>query len=145
MARVRILVADDHQKVRQAIRRLLSVRTEWDVIAEAGNGAEALQMAIELQPDLVIIDAAMPTLNGLAATREIARASPGTRIVMLTIHDDEEYVIEAFEAGANGYVIKDAADRDLVPAADRVLAGGRFVSSGADVPLPARYIPPDSA
>jgi two-component system response regulator NreC len=134
-------VADDYGRVRQAIRDLLSVRDCWEVVAEAGDGRHAVQFAIEMKPDLAIIDAAMPTMNGIEATRQIARASPATRIVVLTLHDEEEYVIEAFEAGAHAYVLKDAADSDLLRAADAVLAGHRFVSGGVDFTLPARYLP----
>jgi two-component system response regulator NreC len=134
-------VADDYGRVRQAIRDLLSGRDGWEVVAEAEDGQQAVQLATEMKPDLVIIDAAMPTMNGIEATRQIARASPATRIVVLTLYDEEEYVIEAFEAGAHAYVLKDAADSDLLRAADTVLAGYRFVSSGADFTLPARYVP----
>ena len=138
--RVRVLVADDYGRVRQAIRELLSVRDQWEVVAEAIDGQQAVQLATELQPDLLIIDASMPTVNGIEATRQIAKASPATRIVVLTLHDDEEYVIEAFEAGAHAYVLKDAAE-DLVRAADAALAGERFVSPGVDFELPACYVP----
>jgi DNA-binding NarL/FixJ family response regulator len=140
---VRILVADDHRRVRQAIRCLLSVNHDWQVVAEADDGAEAVRVASDIKPDLAILDAAMTPVNGIEAARQIAQASPETRIVVLTIYDDEKYVIDAFEAGAHAYVLKDVADSDLVQAAEAVLSGRRFVSSGADVQLPARYIPPE--
>jgi DNA-binding NarL/FixJ family response regulator len=141
MKPLRILVADDHRLVRQAIRGLLGERTEWEVVAEAGDGQQAIDCATALQPDVVIIDAAMPGLNGIEAAREIARVSPAARIVMLTIYDDEEYAVEAFAAGAAGYVLKGAADDDLVRAVDTVMHGRRFVSSGVDFEMPARYVP----
>ena len=142
MGDLRIVVADDHRLVRQAIRGLLGERPEWEVVAEAGDGVQAIACATALQPDVVIIDAAMPGMSGIEATRQIARISPATRILVLTIYDDEEYAVEAFAAGAAGYVRKGAADDDLVRAVDTVMHGRRFVSSGVDFEMPARYVPP---
>jgi DNA-binding NarL/FixJ family response regulator len=138
---VRILIADDFPAVREAIRRLLGTEPGWEVIAEAADGREAVQLAIDHEPDLAILDAAMPALSGIDATKEIVRAVPATRILLLTIYDDEPYVIEALEAGAHGYVLKEAADCELVRAAAEVLSGGRFVSRVIAFDMPPRYVP----
>jgi DNA-binding NarL/FixJ family response regulator len=144
MQPVRILIADDFPAVRHAIRRLLAAEPGWEIVAEASDGREAVQLAIDHRPDLAIIDAAMPALNGIEATREIARHLPGTRILLLTVYDDEAYVIEALEAGADGYVLKVAADVELVRAADAVIRGQRFVSPVLAFVPPARYVPPSN-
>ena len=139
MKPVRILVADDYPLVRQAIRRMLGHRADWEVVAEAEDGAEAVRLAVEHQPDLAVIDVAMRTLNGIEAARQIARAVPGTRIVMLTINDDEPYVADALDAGADGYVLKEAADVELVRAIDEVASGGRYLSPALSFTEPVKY------
>ena len=140
MRAVRILVADDYQLVRQAIRRLLGGEPGWDVVAEAADGREAVRLAIEHRPDLAVIDAAMPGLNGIEAARQITRAAAATKILVLSVYDDERYVIEALEAGADGYVLKEAADLELVHAVDEVLNGRRFVSPALHFVPPPRYV-----
>lgn len=142
MRAVRILVADDYQLVRQAIRRLLGGEPGWDVVAEAADGREAVRLAIEHRPDLAVIDAAMPTLTGIEAARQITQAAAGTKILVLSVYDDERYVIEALEAGADGYVLKEAADVELVHAVDEVVNGRRFVSPALHFVPPPRYVAP---
>ena len=144
MELLRILVADDYPAVRRAIRRLLSAVPNWKVVAEADNGLDAVRLSIEHAPDLVILDAAMPGLNGIEATRQIVEAAPGTRVLMLSVYDDDPYVIEALEAGANGYVLKEAADLELVQAAGDVMRGRRFVSPELMFVAPAKYVPLDN-
>ena len=114
MARVRILLADDHTVVRQGLRKLLEERSDWEVIAEAGDGREAVRLAEQHKPDVAILDVAMPLLNGIEATRQIARRVPTTRVLVLSMHADEAYVTQILQAGATGYLLKDSADVDLL-------------------------------
>ena len=128
MARLRILLADDHTVVRQGLRKVLEERADWEVVAEAGDGREAVRKAEELKPDVAIIDVAMPLLNGIETTRQIARKSSATRILVLSMHSDEAYVNQILKAGATGYLLKDSADVDLLQAVDAVSKGKSFFS-----------------
>lgn len=112
----RILLADDHALVRRGVRLILDSEPDLTVVAEAGDGAEAIALARAEQPDLAILDIAMPRLTGLQAARELSRTMPGLRILILTMYDNEQFFFEALRAGANGYVLKSVADRDLVEA-----------------------------
>jgi DNA-binding NarL/FixJ family response regulator len=125
---LRILLADDHTLVRQGLRKLLEERVEWEVVAEAGDGREAVRQAEQHTPDVAILDVAMPLLNGIEATRQIIRKSPGTRVLVLTMHADEAYVIQILQAGAIGYLLKDSADVDLIQAVVAVAQGKSFFS-----------------
>ena len=128
MARVRILLADDHTLVRQGLRKLLEERPDWEVIAEAGDGREAVRLAEQHKPDVAILDVAMPLLNGIEATRQITRRTPGTRVLVLSMHADEAYVTQILQAGATGYLLKDSADVDLVKAVGEAARGKSFFS-----------------
>ena len=128
MARLRILLADDHTVVRQGLRRVLEDRPDWEVVAEAGDGREAVRQAEEVRPDVAIIDVAMPLLNGIETTRQIARKAPATRILVLSMHSDEAYVNQILKAGATGYLLKDSADVDLLQAVEAVSKGKSFFS-----------------
>lgn len=128
MARLRILLADDHTVVRQGLRKILEDRADWEVVGEAGDGREAVRLAEELTPDVGIIDIAMPLLDGIEATRQIVKRSPNTRILVLTMHADEAYVHQILQAGATGYLLKDSADVDLVQAVTAVSKGKSFFS-----------------
>lgn len=130
MARVRILLADDHTVVRQGLRKLLEERADWEVIAEAGDGREAVQLAEHHRPDVAILDVAMPLLNGIEATRQITKRVPGTRVLVLSMHADEAYVTQILQAGATGYLLKDSADVDLWKAVGEVAQGRSFFSPG---------------
>ena len=138
MAALRILLADDHTVVRQGLRRVLEARPEWQVVAEAGDGREAVRLAEETQPDVAILDVAMPLLNGIEAVRQIARKVPATRTLVLSMHADEAYVTQMLRAGAAGYLLKDSADVDLLQAVEAVSAGKSFFS-----PAIARVISDD--
>ncbi|OFW15487.1 MAG: DNA-binding response regulator [Acidobacteria bacterium RIFCSPLOWO2_12_FULL_67_14] len=130
MNSVRILLADDHTVVRQGLRKILEESPDWEVVAEAGDGREAVRQAEELKPDVAIIDIAMPLLNGIEATRQIVKRSPSTRVLVLTMHSDEAYVNQILQAGATGYLLKDSADVDLIQAVTAVSKGESFFSPG---------------
>lgn len=118
MKNLRILVADDHELLRRGVRALLETHAGWEVCDEAVDGREAVEKAIRLRPDLVILDIWMPGLNGLEAARRIRKEAPGSEILILTMHDSEQVVQEVLAAGARGYVLKSDASRDLVAAVE---------------------------
>jgi len=128
MAHLRILLADDHTVVRQGLRKVLEERPEWEVVAEAGDGREAVRQAEELKPDVAIVDIGMPLLNGIEATRQIVKRSPSTRVLVLTMYSEEAYVHQVLKAGATGYLLKDSADVDLIRAVSVVSRGEPFFS-----------------
>jgi len=128
--KIRILLADDHAMVRQGFRMILAAQPDMEIVGEAGNGREAVALAGELQPDVVVMDVAMPELNGIEATRRITAESPRTRVLALSMYKDSVYVREILRAGARGFLLKDAIDRDLL-AAVRCVAGGEGYLSPA--------------
>ena len=127
---IRVLIADDHGIVRSGLRMLLDRQADIDVVGEAEDGVEALEVVQSEQPDVAVLDVSMPRMTGLQAAREIGAYSPDTRILLLSMHDDERYFFEGLEAGAAGYVLKRAADTDLIDAV-RTVADGRTFLSGA--------------
>ncbi|MFD5828177.1 response regulator [Lentzea sp. NPDC060358] len=137
---VRILLADDHALVRRGVRLILDNEPDLEVVAEAGDGAEAISKARADQPDLAILDIAMPRLTGLQAARELSRIQPDLRILMLTMYDNEQYFFEALKAGASGYVLKSVADRDLVEACRSAMRGEPFLYPGAVSSLIRNYL-----
>lgn len=118
MGAFRILVADDHEVVRKGLVALLQAQPEWQVCGEAGDGREAVDKALELKPDVMILDIGMPTLNGLEATRQILKTNPHARVLILTLHDSDQVVREVLNAGARGFLLKSDAARDLVAAVE---------------------------
>ena len=128
MERVRILLADDHTIVRHGLRKVLEERSEWEVVAEAADGREAVRLAEQFRPDVAILDVAMPLLNGIEATRQIKRRLPDTRVLVLSMHADEAYVTQILQAGATGYLLKDSADVDLLQAVEEAANGRSFFS-----------------
>jgi len=127
----RILLADDHTVVRRGLRLVLEAEPDLEVVAEAADGAEAVQRAGSGDVDLAVLDVAMPRMTGLQATREIRRLAPEVRVLILSMHDNEQYLYEALRAGASGYVLKTVADRDLVEACRATVRGDPFLYPGA--------------
>jgi DNA-binding NarL/FixJ family response regulator len=129
LSSIRVLIADDNEGWRRQIRSLLQPRPEWQVIAEAVDGSEAVQKAEELKPDVILLDLGLPKLNGIEAARKIRQRSPSSKIVFLSQNNDFDVVRAALGTGAQGYVCKTDAGRALLPAADAALRGRQFVSS----------------
>jgi DNA-binding NarL/FixJ family response regulator len=129
MPALRILIADDHYVVRHGLRSLLESRPEWEVCGEACNGREAIELSMQLKPEVVIIDIAMPGMTGLEATRHILKANPKTQVVVLTMHESEELLREVLDAGARGYVLKTDKGRELISAIEAVRNNNAFFTS----------------
>lgn len=127
MNKIRILLVDDHTMFRAGLRVLLSLYADFDIVGEAGDGQEALDAVRELAPDVVLMDIAMPGLGGLVATRRIHEEHPKTKVILLTQHENREYVAPALKAGASGYVLKRAADEELVRAVRAVFQGQTYL------------------
>jgi DNA-binding NarL/FixJ family response regulator len=137
---MRVLIADDHGIVRAGIRLLLELQPELEVVAEANDGVEALELAQALQPDLCILDVAMPRMTGLQAAREIRAHVPAANVLILSMHDDERYLFEALRAGASGYVLKREADQDLVAAIRAIQRGEPFLTNAAERSLVRQWM-----
>jgi DNA-binding NarL/FixJ family response regulator len=127
----RVLLADDHRLVRQGLRMLIDAEPDLEVVAEAGDGVEAVRAAREQEVDLAILDVSMPRMTGINAAREILAVRPDVRVVMLSMHDSAEYLFEALRAGASGYVLKSGADRDLIEAARAAMRDEPFLYPSA--------------
>ncbi len=128
MATIRILIVDDHTLFRQGIRKVLDAEADIEVVGEASEGAQALALVAELAPNVVLMDVAMPGMDGLEATRRIIESAPNARIVVLTAFDEDEYVLGALRAGARGYLLKDTDWRELAAAIRTIHRGGAILS-----------------
>jgi two-component system, NarL family, response regulator NreC len=128
LPKLRLLLGDDHTLVRHGLRKILEEQRDWEVVSEVGDGREAVREAVAHKPDVAIVDVAMPLLNGIDATQQIVRRVPQTRVLMLSMHADEAYVMRALQAGAIGYMVKDAAGKELLTAVEAVSAGRRYFS-----------------
>ena len=128
MSRIRVLLADDHRMIRAGLRLVLEQQPDVAVVGEADDGRQAVSLAAELTPDVVVMDVGMPNLNGIEAAAQVKQARPETSVVMLSMHSDEGYILRALRAGATGYILKDSAEADLVSAVRAVSEGKSFFS-----------------
>ena len=128
MDKKRIVIAEDHTILRAGLKALLESNSNFEVVGEADNGRDAIRRVAELKPDLIIMDLSMPGLSGIDAVKDIRDRYPEVKALVLTVHSEEEYVLSSLEAGANGYVLKDATQNELIAAAERVLNGKTYLS-----------------
>lgn len=135
----RVLIVDDHPLIRQGMRSLLE-KQGFTIVGEAADGREATQLARELDPDVAVLDLAMPLLNGLDAAREITRTSRRTKTILVTVHTADQYVLEALQAGVRGYVLKSQATAELVQAIQEVMRAGRYLSPGISEAVVQAYL-----
>lgn len=129
MRKLRILLADDHTIVRDGLAALIAAQPDMDVVAQAGDGQDAVRQTLDWQPDVAIVDVSMPNLNGIQATEQIARVCPATRVIALTRHSDPGYVRQLLQAGARGYVLKQAVAEELINAIRAVAAGETYLDT----------------
>jgi two-component system response regulator NreC len=128
MGELRVLLGDDHTVLRHGLRKILEDRRDWHVVAEAGNGRDAVREALALTPDVAVLDIGMPLLNGIEATRQIVRRAPSVRVLILSMHSDQVYVTQAIQAGARGYLLKESAGAELLEAIATLAAGKSYFS-----------------
>ncbi len=138
--KARVLLADDHTVVREGLRLVIDAEPDLEVVAEANDGAEAVELAVAEKIDLAVLDVSMPRMTGLQAAAEIGRRAPGLKVLMLSMHDREEYFFEALKAGASGYVLKSAANRDLIEACRAALRGEPFLYPAAVTAIVRDYL-----
>jgi two-component system response regulator NreC len=137
---IRVFLCDDHAVLRAGLKALLAAEPGLAVVGEAGDGASGVEQVVDLRPDVALLDITMPELDGLEATRRLHRRAPDVRVLILTMHDDPEYLFQALEAGASGYVLKRAAESDLVAAIRTVVADRAFLAPAAQRKLVADYL-----
>lgn len=137
---IRVLLADDHGVVRQGLRALLEKSDEIEVIGEVSDGREAVRLAQELQPDVIVMDIAMPLLNGIDATSLIVRRDPEMKVLILSMHSDESYILRALNSGAKGYLLKDSAENDILPAVSSAVQGRPYFSPAIAATLLEDYL-----
>lgn len=142
MSKINIVLADDHVLVRKGIKAMLESDTDIDVIGEAGNGVEALETARKLHPDILVLDIRMPEMNGLEAAAKLEDYSPDTKAVILSMHDSEEYVLQALDAGAFGYLLKDTDKTEFVKALKQIYGGSKYFSGAVSNVLANRLLNP---
>jgi len=147
MAKIRVLLVDDHTVVRQGLRRVLENDPEIEIVGEVGDGRAAVDAVRRLDPAVAIVDISLPSLNGIEVTRQLAKVSPNTKVLILSMHADDGYVRQSLRAGAKGYLLKDADDQDLIKAVVALSAGGSCFSPAVSKLLLERYLEegPDAA
>ena len=128
MPKLRVLLGDDHTLIRHGLRKILEEQPEFEIVAEVGDGREAVKQCLAIKPDVAVLDVAMPLLNGIDAAQQIARKVPETKVLVLSMHSDEVYVTRALQAGATGYMLKDSAGKDLLKGIASVAAGQAYFS-----------------
>jgi DNA-binding NarL/FixJ family response regulator len=139
-SKCRIVIVEDHQLFREGLKSMLNSRDDITIVGEAEDGLEAIRQIRKTTPDLVLLDLSMPKLGGISVLREVKRELPETRILALTIHESDQYVLEAFEAGTDGYCIKDASRKELMLGIDSVLRGQTYISPGISDQVMAGYL-----
>jgi DNA-binding NarL/FixJ family response regulator len=137
---IRVLLVDDHRLFRSGIRAMLKDATRYEIVGEASNGREAVEMCEKLSPQLVLMDIAMPMLNGIEATRRIVRAAPQAKVLIISMHSDPQYVRQALSAGAAGFVLKDAAFVEMLTAIETVTAGKTYLPPTLAEPIMVNYL-----
>jgi len=135
MAKIRVFLTDDHTLFRQGIRTLLAAEPDIDVVGESGNAADAVEKTVEVRPDVVLLDISMPGLSSFQAIPQIHKTRPETKVLLLTMYDDEDYLAEGMDAGAKGYILKDSPAEQLVTAIREVHRGGSYMSPRMMAPL----------
>jgi len=136
----RVVIAEDHTILREGLRALLSTNSGLEIVGEAEDGLEAIRAAVRLTPDIILLDLSMPRMNGLEAMLEIRKQCPETKILVLTVHKDEEYILASLNAGAEGYVLKDATHKELNLAVESVLQGKTYLSPGISGKIVRGYL-----
>ncbi|HEY1387783.1 MAG TPA: response regulator transcription factor [Ktedonobacterales bacterium] len=137
---IRVLLADDHTILRAGLKMMLSVQPDIEIVGEASDGRQAIAEAQRLQPDVILMDITMPELNGIEATRQVKKLLPETRVLVLTMHENEEYLFQVLRAGASGYILKEAADTELISAIRSVYAGRFYLSPPAQGMMVGDYM-----
>jgi two-component system response regulator NreC len=140
MSKIRVLLADDHAVVRKGLRFLLERAPDMEIVGEASDGREAVRLAAELKPHVVVMDIGMPQLNGIEATAQIVKQNPQVSVIILSVHSDESYLLRALSAGAKGYLLKDSAEEDLVRAVQVAAQGKPFFSPAISEKLLEDYM-----
>ncbi|MFZ7112548.1 MAG: response regulator [Desulfatiglandales bacterium] len=136
----RIVIAEDHTILREGLKALLSAKADFSIVGEAEDGRDAIRCVGQERPDLILMDLSMPKMNGLEAIREIKKQNPDTKVIVLTVHKTEEYILASLRAGADGYVLKDATHSELEMAINNVLRGKRFLSPGISEKVIGGYL-----
>ena len=142
---IRVLLVDDHPLVIDGIQARLENEGGIEVVGQAGNGLEAIELVQRLKPDVVLMDVSMPVMNGLEATRELRTRSPDTRVLILSMHDNREYMVQLIQSGARGYILKDVSAAEMVKAIETVCQGGTYFSASASQTLFSHFAPPETA